>query len=275
MPPRRYNREIDMNKEIFMTELKINKVRHLENIDIPLSKTEKKHLIITGKNGSGKTSLLEAVRDLLVAYETDGFSQTQHAKVTLEFNALDELAEKWKNHEFTLSFFEAKRRASMAVPQGPQKSHIKDNYKISGDTPNQIFLQYLVNLKVEQSFARDDEEFETVEKIEQWFNMLEETFGELFEDEHLQLKFDRKNYNFYILTKNRERFDFNTLSDGYSAIINILSDLIIRMENKRTESYDMQGIVLIDEIETHLHVELQKKILPFLRQFFPQIQFIA
>ncbi|MEN8218817.1 MAG: hypothetical protein ABFS56_21075 [Pseudomonadota bacterium] len=34
-------------------------------------------------------------------------------KVSLEFNALDELAEKWKNHEFTLSFFEAKRRASM------------------------------------------------------------------------------------------------------------------------------------------------------------------
>jgi predicted ATP-binding protein involved in virulence len=37
----------------------------------------------------------------------------------------------------------------------------------------------------------------------------------------------------------------------------------------------MQGIVLIDEIETHLHVSLQKKILPFLTNFFPKIQFIV
>ena len=37
----------------------------------------------------------------------------------------------------------------------------------------------------------------------------------------------------------------------------------------------MPGIVLIDEIETHLHIELQKAILPFLTGFFPNIQFIV
>ena len=38
--------------------------------------------------------------------------------------------------------------------------------------------------------------------------------------------------------------------------------------------YDVEGIVLIDELETHLHIDLQKKILPFLTGFFPGIQFI-
>jgi len=33
--------------------------------------------------------------------------------------------------------------------------------------------------------------------------------------------------------------------------------------------------VLIDEIEAHLHVDLQKKILPFLTSFFSRIQFIC
>jgi recombinational DNA repair ATPase RecF len=42
----------------FITEINIKKVRHLENIDIVLG-DEKKHLILTGKNGSGKTSVLE------------------------------------------------------------------------------------------------------------------------------------------------------------------------------------------------------------------------
>uniref|UniRef100_UPI0034A03482 AAA family ATPase n=1 Tax=Saccharibacillus sp. CPCC 101409 TaxID=3058041 RepID=UPI0034A03482 len=40
-------------------------------------------------------------------------------------------------------------------------------------------------------------------------------------------------------------------------------------------SYDLQGVVLIDEIETHLHVSLQKKIMPFLTTLFPKIQFIV
>ena len=39
--------------------------------------------------------------------------------------------------------------------------------------------------------------------------------------------------------------------------------------------YNVEGIVLIDELETHLHIELQKKIMPFLTKFFPGIQFIV
>ena len=36
-----------------------------------------------------------------------------------------------------------------------------------------------------------------------------------------------------------------------------------------------EGIVLIDEIETHLHLELQKTILPFLTKLFPNLQFFV
>ena len=36
-------------------------MRHLKNIEIPLSEGKMKHLIITGKNGCGKTSLLDAL----------------------------------------------------------------------------------------------------------------------------------------------------------------------------------------------------------------------
>ena len=46
---------------IFISELKIEHVRHLKDIRIPLSNDKMKHLILTGKNGSGKTSVLEAL----------------------------------------------------------------------------------------------------------------------------------------------------------------------------------------------------------------------
>ncbi len=67
-------------------------------------------------------------------------------------------------------------------------------------------------------------------------------------------------------------FDFTTLSMGYAAVFDIIGDLIMRMESKRR--YDLEGLVLIDEIETHLHVDLQKKIVPILTQLFPNIQFV-
>ena len=48
-------------EETFLTEVDIKKVRHLENIRIPLDNEKRKHLILTGKNGSGKTSVLETL----------------------------------------------------------------------------------------------------------------------------------------------------------------------------------------------------------------------
>lgn len=49
------------------------------------------------------------------------------------------------------------------------------------------------------------------------------------------------------------------------------------MEKKTGKNFkfDMQGVVLIDEIETHLHLELQKRILKILLTIFPKIQFIV
>lgn len=75
----------------------------------------------------------------------------------------------------------------------------------------------------------------------------------------------------------RNEFDFNTLSSGYAAVLDIVVDLIMRMEktsNRRFE-YNMHGIVLIDEIETHLHLELQREILGLLTTVFPNIQFVV
>lgn len=50
---------------LFITKLDINQVRHLSGISIPFSENEMKHLILTGKNGSGKTSVVEAMAEYL------------------------------------------------------------------------------------------------------------------------------------------------------------------------------------------------------------------
>ncbi len=47
------------------------------------------------------------------------------------------------------------------------------------------------------------------------------------------------------------------------------------MEQQAHLKYDLPGIVLIDEIELHLHIAWQKKVLPFLVKAFPNLQFIV
>ena len=48
-------------ENVYITKVILEEVRNLTYAEIPLSTKEKKNLIITGKNGSGKTSVLDAI----------------------------------------------------------------------------------------------------------------------------------------------------------------------------------------------------------------------
>ena len=93
----------------------------------------------------------------------------------------------------------------------------------------------------------------------------------------MELQFDEETFEFHILQWGKEPFDFNTMSSGYQAVLDIIVDIIMRMQNQtqRSFDFDVPGIVLIDEIETHLHLELQKNIITLLTTIFPNIQFIV
>ena len=61
--------------EHFITEIYIEKLRHLVNIVISLNSEHRQHLILTGKNGSGKTSLLIAAQKYLQAINDKWFKK--------------------------------------------------------------------------------------------------------------------------------------------------------------------------------------------------------
>ncbi|MCP5046807.1 MAG: AAA family ATPase [bacterium] len=270
----------DRLNDVFITELNIKKVRHLKDIIIPLSQDKRKHLILTGKNGSGKTSVLMGIANRLNKFELRLLPPSELSKLMisagdtkLEFNS-GGVGKLYSTGHFLLAVYAAKRKAELVKPSGLNKIDLREYYEIDHQ-PGKQFIQYMVNLKAEKSFARDDHDLKTVEDIERWFDTFENSLREIFEDPSLKLEFDRRNYNYNIIQKGKETFDFNTMADGYAAIINVVTDLILRMEKHKTKSYDVQGIVLIDELEAHLHIDLQKKIFPFLTRFFPRIQFIV
>ncbi len=84
---------------------------------------------------------------------------------------------------------------------------------------------------------------------------------------------DKKNFTLELSFKDGRVIAFETLPMGYKRIFSMVIDLAYRcyILNENIES---KGIVLIDEIELHLHPTLQQEILQRLQKTFPQIQFI-
>lgn len=305
-------------EQTFLTDIEIKKVRHLENISIPLDKNKRKHLILTGKNGSGKTSVLEELVqhfNYILSDQFDSYDEMredqrfyidrieqaekisdlekrrksiQEAKKMLEwiedkmknwlegvvsnFTSYMVLREKYQKGNFIFAYYKAEREFQVEEYKNIEKIEFQDKYSIA-ENPGTKFTKYLVDVKATQAFTKNKEK---AEKIDKWFQAFEDILRRIFNDKNLQLKFDDETFQFSICETDRDPFDFNTMSSGYSAVFDIINDLIIRMEAKsglRTE-FDMEGVVLVDEIETHLHLELQKEILPILTKLFPNIQFV-
>lgn len=308
---------------IFIKEINISKLRHLENIDIILSENIKRNLIITGKNGVGKTTVLKAIKQYLKSIEEKNYTNITvnyknsikyHEKrieeidnnininpnnlierqqindtimslknsiskyedgLSLKINDDLNISNKYDEGELILAYFDAKRDSKVIIPKSVPTVELEKKYSIDADIDKK-FLDYLVYLKTQQSFARNEDDMEIVEDIGKWFDKFENSLKDLFDDNSIKLKFDYRKLNFKIHQDGREDFGLNELSDGFSAVLDIVMNLILRMEKTREGlAYNKEGIVLIDEVETHLHIELQKKIMPFLTSFFPNIQFIV
>ena len=71
---------------------------------------------------------------------------------------------------------------------------------------------------------------------------------------------------------------FEYLSSGFKSIIYLLFSTIkeieFRFKEQSLKAEDFDGIILIDEIEIHLHPEWQERIIYILRETFPCAQFI-
>lgn len=180
---------------------------------------------------------------------------------------------------FVCAYFDASRLTNVEQPQGVERISLSNAYKFN-ETPVRLLLKYMVHLKTQLVYAKNENDENSALRIQKWFNLYTNALRELMDDPSVELHYDYKNYNFLIHQANRNSYSFMQLSDGYSAAIMIVSDLLMRMDqnwliNNTTQNTSLEGIALIDEIETHLHLSLQRKILPFLTRLFPNIQFIV
>ena len=81
-----------------------------------------------------------------------------------------------------------------------------------------------------------------------------------------------------VVKKNNEDIRVDQLSDGEKCTLALFGDLARRIaiaNQHRANPLEGEGIVLIDEIELHMHPTWQRKVLDVLTKVFPNIQFIV
>lgn len=305
-------------ENVYITKVILEEVRNLTYAEIPLSAKEKKNLIITGKNGSGKTTVLNALASYLNAVlknndvehekkylkmdeenldyskthggteseirEFEGRVYDRKDRLTLLKHGIEvelncsgkHVHQLFQDGKVILAYYKADRVFRTDIPRHVEKVQLQDQYSID-ENPRDNLVKYLLDLKMTQALSATNGKYEKAVDIQRWFDNFEKLLQKIFENKQLKLEFDEETFKFSIKEPKKEAYDFNSLSSGYAAILDIVVDLMIRMEKQtnRTFQYDIPGIVLIDEIETHLHLELQKKIMELLTTMFPNVQFIV
>ena len=101
----------------------------------------------------------------------------------------------------------------------------------------------------------------------------------IFEDNDVNLLVQNRKFRMISVAKSGKIWIPNLfqLSSGETLLLSLFLSIIKDYDLSEAEFSslnDIEGIVLIDEIDMHLHVNLQKKILPSLIKMFPKIQFV-
>jgi energy-coupling factor transporter ATP-binding protein EcfA2 len=65
------------------------------------------------------------------------------------------------------------------------------------------------------------------------------------------------------------------LSDGFRSVIALATDMMLHLSADSTSMKTAAGLVLIDELEVHLHPQWKLTIVGLLRRVFPQVRFIV
>lgn len=95
-------------------------------------------------------------------------------------------------------------------------------------------------------------------------------------DDSLNVETVKPDFEIVLKRKDSEIY-FEMLSDGYKSCIFIILGIIQEIEYRypSIEARDFDGIIMIDEIDIHLHPQWQAKLVNVLKETFPKVQIIA
>jgi uncharacterized protein (TIGR02646 family) len=255
-------------------------VRKLAIHNLPISA---KWIFLTGENGYGKTSILKGIALGLVGKEII----SEEARVKLEIlsssfknykilnERLSELVWQKDSHRpyLSISAYGANRTTL-------SKNQIKPNREKPQEVLNNLWNENVELLNIERYLTDIYYRENLRPKYEAIIATLKRVIPQLAKIEIDDSK-DIPEVKYFEYTDDKEthfqEVSFEQLATGIKSIIAMVGDMLCRfmIDKTITSTEDIQGFVLIDELDIHLHPKWQKRLPMLLSEAFPNIQFIA
>ncbi len=253
--------------------------------------------LICGTNGIGKTTILECISHLFIANDTSQLKRNVNCdKGNVEAEL--EIDGQNRSYNYEINDFEPDKKDFVsAVEIEKSKDIIVFNPIRSFDY---IKLESISRDPERDSYTTRNIAYEGVSAtdIKDWFiqrylwsahkNYLnkEQIYNlkcskKLFSILDKEITFSKiKPDTFDILLNTRQgEIFFEYLSSGYKSCVYILLGIIKEIEYRYKNPYikvkDFNGIILIDEIDVHLHPEWQARLVNALKELLPNAQIIA
>lgn len=241
---------------------------------------------ITGENGIGKTTILDCIS-----------SSFNRLSKNLRKNVLTEEGS-WLIYGKTTgsSFFE---RFEIQELELINKNKLI-NSRYNGRLRNGILSKELVNFSI---YRNNNIGLNKLDNIQLWFYKNYYSDKYLSEKKYSNLQFAQKyveeldknirlskvelrdlnsnsnvkKYADIYLETNSGEIPLNYLSSGYKSCLNIILGIIKSTEvtDAYNNVHDFNGVILIDELDLHLHPEWQVKLIHILRKLVPNAQVIV
>ena len=251
---------------------------------------------VCGPNGIGKTTLLECIAHSFTASSTNILKRHVSAD-SGNFKSIVEIDGAHSESNIVISDFSPTKASNI----NGLHQHAAKLLSLKVTRTFQYQPLNAVGKDVEKNRNAFDQEAKSginVNEVKNWFvnrYLYSAHHGALTEQQHNNLKlakmsFSLLNENFtfskvlassneiMINTPNGEIY-YEYLSSGFksclSIIFGIIKDIELRFKEPCINAHDFDGVILIDELELHLHPEWQSRIAKILVEVFPQAQFIT
>lgn len=294
---------------MFLKKLSLQNFKCLSNIELSFERTKtenRKWTLILGENGTGKSNILKSIAlvtsgsnalgellgnaDSWIKFKEKSCTITaeletkkgEERKISLQFNRGDNLSKIISNNKDSLHMIDdaienadrnyfvvaygASRRLSNDVFSNFEKSRNGRSINVRNLFDNASTLNPLTAWIIELDYRSGNEGIDLVKEA---------------------LKDFLPNITFHSIDKEKKQVLFETvdgiipleqLSDGYQNMAAWIGDLLFRI----TETFkdyksplEARGLLLIDEVDLHLHPKWQRKLIDFIGKKLPNFQVVA
>lgn len=170
-------------------------------------------------------------------------------------------------------------RGAVGELRGPTPSPFDGSLSFTEPTRTQALADWIANQRFKRLNAQVSGDTQRAIHLESGIRATEQLIGQIIDDNDFQFVISTDEDIEVRARWNGAVIDLDLLPDGLKSIASWVADLLMRLDRipwvGNVPVLERQFLLLLDEVDIHLHPAWQRKVLPFVQRMFPNAQIIA